>query len=149
MWGAPSGPSCIQHTRCYRVQKSDHIDWELTHCSIWMFFTSPRSSLTGVPHKACTKMLLKMSREHIKGWMERRAEREREEEPSMHDQTSVSHWSASLAFLGLLLWLKSEEDEDDGGGYNREFRDIGRQNDQRSCLFTVAGGLKGGVTCCL
>lgn len=58
-----------------------------------------------------------------------------EEEPSMHDQTSVSHWSAPLAFSDLLLWPKrKEEEEEEGGGYNREFRDIGRWNDCRSCL---------------
>lgn len=42
----------------------------------------------------------------------------REEEPSMHDQTSVSHWSASLAFSDSLLWpkrKKEEEDEEEGG----------------------------------
>lgn len=55
----------------------------------------------------------------------------------MHDQTSVSHWSASLAFSDSLPWPKrkeEEEDEEEGGGYNREFRDIGRWNDCRSCL---------------
>lgn len=38
------------------------------------------------------------------------------EEPSMHDQTSVSHWSASLAFSDSVLWPKEEEEEEDKEG---------------------------------
>ncbi len=37
--------------------------------------------------------------------------------------------------------------EREGGGCNREFRDIGRRNDCRSCLFYCRGSLKGGGMC--
>lgn len=79
-------------------------------CSIWLFFPSlspflPPFLLPPCSHKTHKKTLLKISTLHIKGWMEKKEGGE-EEEPSMHNQTSVPHWSASLTFADLLLWPK-------------------------------------------
>lgn len=40
---------------------------------------------------------------------------EEEEELSMHDQTSASHWSASLAFSDRRLWPKTMGEGGRGG----------------------------------
>lgn len=44
--------------------------------------------------------------QRMDGWRGGQEEGGRKEEASVHDQTSVSYWSASLAFSDLLLWPK-------------------------------------------
>lgn len=47
--------------------------------------------------------------------MGKEGEEAQEEEPSMHDQTSASHWSASVAFSDRRLWPKTMEGGRGGG----------------------------------
>lgn len=82
------------------VLKSDHMEPELTHCNVRCF-----SHL----HKDVIK--------NVHGTHQRMDEEAgggRKEEPS--DQMSVSHWSATLAFSGSLLWPKKEDGGEEGGG---------------------------------
>lgn len=86
----------------------------LQYLAVFLIPLSLPLPLAGVLHTAHRKTLLKMSTAHIKGWMEKREGGvEREEQPSMHDQTSVSHWSTSLAFSDSLLWPKRKEEDEE------------------------------------
>lgn len=63
-----------------------------------------------------------------------------EEEPSMHDQTSASHWSARLAFSDRRLWPKTTE----GGRGGEEGKMMGwlEKSQLRADAMTAASGLE-------
>lgn len=59
----------------------------------------------------------------------------------MHDQTSASHWSASLAFSDRRLWPKTTGE---GGRGGEEGKMVGRCNDCRAVAFNCGSRLRGG-----
>lgn len=143
MWSVPTRPLCFRQTRWYKISKVR--PYQMGDCSIWLFFTSPplpRLSLIRLTGGHYWKYPRNTSKD---GWRRRGGRGGEEEEPSMHDQTSVAHWSASLAFADWLLWPKRKS-----GGWSLiknwlHLQDIGRTNDCRFCILSSQGVKKGAI----
>lgn len=106
LWAVPTGPWCFKHLP--QNSWNDTIEWELTYCSVWLFFRY--SLFQPCAFRLCCLYSLQEdvienvhSTHQRMDWGGGGA--------SVHDQTSVSHWSPLWHFrLGVVAI------EEGGGG---------------------------------